>query len=37
MYLLAEYRLILAFTERTYTTPQVDRMFRCESLLPALR
>jgi len=37
MYILPEHRLILAFTEWTYNTPRVGRMFLCESLLPALR
>ena len=37
MYLLPEYQLIIAFTERNYTTPQVSPMFIQESILPLLK
>jgi hypothetical protein len=34
MCILLESRLILAFTERNHTTPQVGRMFLGESFFP---
>ena len=37
LYILPEYRLLVAFTEQNYTTPQVGRMVLRESVLPALR
>jgi CubicO group peptidase (beta-lactamase class C family) len=37
MYILPEYQLIIAFTERNYTTPQVSPMFIQESILPLLK
>jgi len=36
LYLFPEYRLIVAFTERNYTTPQVSPLFIRESILPIL-
>ena len=37
LYILPEHRLLVAFTERNYTTPQVGPIFLKESVLPALR
>ena len=37
MYIFPEYQLIIAFTERNYTTPQVSPMFIQESILPLLK
>lgn len=37
MYIFPEYRLLVAFTERNYSTPQFGRLFLRESILPALR
>jgi len=36
LYLFPEYKLIIAFTERNYNTPQVSPMFIQESILPLL-
>jgi CubicO group peptidase (beta-lactamase class C family) len=36
LYLFPEYKLIVAFTERNYTTPQVGPVFIRESVLPLL-
>ena len=37
MYIFPEYQLIIAFTERNYTTPQVSPLFIGESILPLLK
>jgi CubicO group peptidase (beta-lactamase class C family) len=36
LYIFPEYKLIVAFTERNYSTPQVSPMFIRESILPVL-
>jgi CubicO group peptidase (beta-lactamase class C family) len=36
LYIFPEYKLIIAFTERNYTTPQVSPIFIKESILPIL-
>jgi CubicO group peptidase (beta-lactamase class C family) len=36
LYILPEYQLIIAFTERNFTTPQVGPVFISESILPIL-
>ncbi len=36
LYIFPEYRLIIAFTEQNYTTPQVSPLFISESILPIL-
>ena len=36
LYIFPEYQLIIAFTERNYTTPQVSPLFISESILPIL-
>ena len=36
LYVFPDYRLVIAFTERNYTTPQVSPLFIQESVLPAL-
>jgi CubicO group peptidase (beta-lactamase class C family) len=37
LYLFPEYNLIVAFTERNYTTPQVSTLFIKDSVLPLLK
>jgi CubicO group peptidase (beta-lactamase class C family) len=37
MYIFPEYQLIISFTERNYTTPQVSPLFITESILPLLK
>jgi CubicO group peptidase (beta-lactamase class C family) len=37
LYIFPEYELIIAFTERNYTTPQVSPIFIKESILPILK
>ena len=37
MYIFPECQLIIAFTERNYSTPQVSPMFITESILPLIR
>jgi len=37
MYIFPEYQLIIAFTERNYSTPQVSPFFINESILPILK
>jgi CubicO group peptidase (beta-lactamase class C family) len=37
IYVFPEYQLILAFTERNYSTPQVSPLFIKESILPLLK
>ena len=37
MYIFPEYQLIIAFTERNYSTPQVSPLFITESILPLLK
>jgi CubicO group peptidase (beta-lactamase class C family) len=37
LYIFPEYQLIIAFTERNYSTPQVSPMFIKESILPLLK
>jgi CubicO group peptidase (beta-lactamase class C family) len=36
LYIFPDYKLVIAFTERNYTTPQVSPMFIMESILPLL-
>ena len=36
LYIFPEYDLLIAFTERNYTTPQVSPLFIRESILPIL-
>ncbi len=36
LYLFPEYKLIVAFTERNFNTPQVGEIFIRESILPIL-
>ena len=36
LYVFPDYRLVIAFTERNYTTPQVSPLFIKESVLPVL-
>jgi hypothetical protein len=36
LYIFPDYSLIVAFTERNYTTPQVSPLFIRESILPLL-
>ena len=36
LYILPEYQLIIAFTERNYNTPQVSPLFISESVMPIL-
>jgi CubicO group peptidase (beta-lactamase class C family) len=36
LYIFPEYQLIIAFTERNYSTPQVGHIFITESILPIL-
>jgi len=37
IYILPEYRLLVTFTERNYSTPQVGVIFLKEAVLPGLR
>jgi hypothetical protein len=37
LYIFPDYRLLVAFTERNYSTPPVGPIFLKESVLPALR
>lgn len=37
LYIFPEYQMIIAFTERNYTTPQVGPFFISESILPLLK
>jgi CubicO group peptidase (beta-lactamase class C family) len=37
LYIFSDYKLIIAFTERNFTTPQVSHLFIQESVLPILR
>ncbi|HBE42229.1 MAG TPA: hypothetical protein DDW27_13650 [Bacteroidales bacterium] len=37
MYIFPEYQLIIAFTERNFSTPQVSPLFIKESILPLLK
>ncbi|MBK7628029.1 MAG: serine hydrolase [Bacteroidales bacterium] len=37
LYIFSDYRLVIAFTERNFTTPQVSPLFIQESVLPILR
>ena len=37
LYIFPEYQLIIAFTERNYSTPQVGPIFISESILPLLK
>jgi len=37
LFILPEYRLLVAFTERNSSTPQVGPMFLRDSILPALQ
>jgi CubicO group peptidase (beta-lactamase class C family) len=36
LYIFPEYKLVVAFTERNYSTPQVSPLFIKESILPVL-
>jgi CubicO group peptidase (beta-lactamase class C family) len=37
LYIFPEYNLVISFTERNYTTPQVSPLFIQESILPCLQ